>query len=353
MGELRQGLVGRRVVREQEDRGCRERPRERGMADRRATGAGPLAVGLPGTRDQAAGGDERLDAGNAGDLLARRAPHAGEECAETGDGAHERSRHRRMAVGGRLDLARSRAEQRRVTVDQRQVPRPLLRHTARREALEASAAVLGRGDAAQGGAEVIRATGMLDGRLPLGPLVHAMSAAAQELARGPPLARVHIGLGHESAMHKRRDLVGIEAVLLGCAAGHRPPREGVSQHAGPPCGLAEIGQPGPGEQARDAAHHLVAEGWHSQEKRLGMGADVVGHAPRAGGSEAAEVQPVDVEVDAAGKRGRRRGKSHGVSSLLRGMGRHLRETGCASVCQQEEAFIIINPLQRTAHSAGF
>jgi hypothetical protein len=34
------------------------------------------------------------------------------------------------------------------------------------------------------------------------------------------------------------------------------------------------------------------------------------------------------------------------------MGIHLQDTGCTSVCQKEEAFIIINPVERTAHSVG-
>jgi hypothetical protein len=38
--------------------------------------------------------------------------------------------------------------------------------------------------------------------------------------------------------------------------------------------------------------------------------------------------------------------------LLRVMGRDLQDTGGASGCQKEEAFIIIDALQRTRHTAA-
>jgi hypothetical protein len=52
-------------------------------------------------------------------------------------------------------------------------------------------------------------------------------------------------LGHEAATQERRDLVGIEAVVLGVAAVHRPHVEGMSQDKGNPLVLAEISEPGP------------------------------------------------------------------------------------------------------------
>jgi hypothetical protein len=86
---------------------------------------------------------------------------------------------------------------------------------------------------------------MLDVRVHLRPLVHAMISAAQAIPRGTPPARVDMGLGNESATQQRGDFVGIEAVVLGCAAVNRPPVEGMSQGAGNALVLAEIGEPGP------------------------------------------------------------------------------------------------------------
>jgi hypothetical protein len=86
------------------------------------------------------------------------------------------------------------------------------------------------------------------------------------------------------------------------------------------------------------------------EKCLGIRADVVVHAHRALGIEDTEGHPIQVEVDAAVTRVWNRVEVHRVSSLLRGMGIHLQDTGCAAVCQQEEAFIIINALQGTQNS---
>lgn len=70
------------------------------------------------------------------------------------------------------------------------------------------------------------------------------------------------------------------------------------------------------------------------------------------GIEDAQRHPVDVQVDAAVKRVLNRVESHRVSSLLRGMGIHRQDTEGASVCQKEEAFIIINTLQRTEGTAA-
>jgi hypothetical protein len=177
-GERCQILLGRLVVLEKAPRRFRERPRERGLADLLAAGAVSCAVGLPGTLDQAAVGDARLDSGETGDILDRVEPPQGPDVADTGDGAPARQRDRIMAVGSLLDRALSRGEQRIVNVDPCQVHGHVLLHAGLIEALEEAAAVLGRGEAAQGFTEVMLAGGILDVRAPLCPLVHEMMAAA-------------------------------------------------------------------------------------------------------------------------------------------------------------------------------
>jgi hypothetical protein len=108
------------------------------------------------------------------------------------------------------------------------------------------------------------------------------------------VARIDIGLGHESTTQKRGDLVGIDAVGLGFAAVNSPPGEGISRDEGNPLVLAEIVEPGSGEQALDTDHDILAEGFHRQEKRLGISTDVVVHAYLARGIEDTEVHPVHV-----------------------------------------------------------
>jgi hypothetical protein len=83
----------------------------------------------------------------------------------------------------------------------------------------------------------------------------------------------------------------------------------------------------PGEQACNADHDIRAEGLPCVEKRLGMGAHVFVHAHLTMGIEDAAVQPVHVQVDATVQRVRSRVESPRVSSLLRGMGRPLQDTG--------------------------
>ena len=94
-----------------------------------------------------------------------------------------------------------------------------------------------------------------------------------------------------------------------------------------PLVLAEIGEPVPGEHALNADHDILAEGFQRLEKCLGIGADVFVHAHLAVGIDDAEIHPVHVQVDAAVKLVLNRVESHWVSSLLRGMGIHLQDTG--------------------------
>jgi hypothetical protein len=197
--ELRQVFLGGLVVLEQEHRRFRNRPLEMGVADLLAAGAVPFAIRFLRTRDQAAGGDERLDPGEAGDRLELIAPHQGQDGADPGNGAPERQRHRIMAVGGLLDRALQRGEERIVNIDQGHVHRHGLLHAAVLEALEEAAAVLGRGDAAQRVAQVILAGRILEVRVELGPLVHEMIAAAQQIACGAPPARVDVRLRNETS----------------------------------------------------------------------------------------------------------------------------------------------------------
>ena len=115
--ELRQVGLGGLIVLEKEPRRFRDRPREMGVADLLAAGAVPFAMRFLSTLDQAAGGDERLAPGEAGDRLALIAHHQGQDVADPGNGAPERQRPRSMAVGGLLDRARQLGEERIVTVD--------------------------------------------------------------------------------------------------------------------------------------------------------------------------------------------------------------------------------------------
>jgi hypothetical protein len=243
--ELRQVLLGWRVVLEKEHRRFRERPLKMGVLDLLAAGAMPFTRRLPGALDQAGVGDARLGPGEAGENLDRVEQHQGQDVADPRDGAQARQRHRIMAVSGLLAGALQRGEQRIVTGDQGQVYRDGLLHAGVIEALEAPAAVLGLGNAAPGGAEVRLAAGILEVRLPLGSRVHEMIAAAEEIARGAHPARVDVSLRNEASAQQRRNVVGIHAVVLGCAAVNRSPVEGMAQDEGNPFSLAEIGEPGP------------------------------------------------------------------------------------------------------------
>ncbi len=141
-----------------------------------------------------------------------------------------------------------------------------------------------------------------------------MISAAQEITRGAHPARVDTGWGDESATQERRDLVGIDAVVPGFAAVNRPHVEGISQYKGNPLVLAEVSEPVPGEHALDADHHTPTKGLQRLEKRRGIGAGILVHAPLAVGIDDAEVHPVDVQVDAAVKLVLTRVESHRGSS---------------------------------------
>ena len=70
------------------------------------------------TLDQATGGDERVDPGEASDILDRVAPHQGQDVADPRAGALARQRHRVMAVSDLLEVARPLGAQWIIKVDQ-------------------------------------------------------------------------------------------------------------------------------------------------------------------------------------------------------------------------------------------
>jgi len=203
-----------------------------GGTDLLAAGAVPLTLRL-------------LDPGEAGDLRARVAQHPGQDVAATRASAPARHRPRIRAVSGRRAVALPRGEPRLVQVDQGQGPREGLLPAGVIAARHATAAVRGLGHAAQGVAEVRLAAGMLEGRLSLGPRVQERIAAAYASARGAHPARVDGSLRKETAAPQGRNVVGLKAGVLGVAAVHRPPVEGMAPDDGPSLLRAEIGQPGP------------------------------------------------------------------------------------------------------------
>ena len=82
--EAREVLLARRIVAQAQDGGFGERPREVGIADLLARSSIAFASRFFRTRDEAAIGHERLDPGEAVDIVDLIEQHQGQDLADPG-----------------------------------------------------------------------------------------------------------------------------------------------------------------------------------------------------------------------------------------------------------------------------
>jgi len=103
----------------------------------------------------------------------------------------------------------------------------------------------------------------------LRPLVHQVHPAPEQIPRGPPLGGIDIGLGTQAPTAPHRHLMRVDRIVLGVAPVHRLHVERVAQDEGHPFAGAEVGEPGPGEDAFDADDEILPVGGHGFQKWVG------------------------------------------------------------------------------------
>jgi len=89
-----------------------------------------------------------------------------------------------------------------------------------------------------------------------------MQTPAEQIPRGAHLGPIDIGLRKVPAAEQRGNLEGVGLVVLGLAAVDGLRVEGVAEDELDPFPPAQIGEPGPGEDALDGDDAIVAEQDH-------------------------------------------------------------------------------------------
>ena len=141
--------------------------------------------------------------------------------------------------------------------------------------------------------------GVLDVGEQLAALADDVEAAPKQITRGAHARRVDVGLREHAAAQERRDLQGVDPVVLRLAAVDRLHIEGVAEDEGDLLVGAQVGDPVPGEDALDGDDEIVAVRGDRSQKLLRARAELLVDEHLAGLVEDAHVQAPGVQIDAA------------------------------------------------------
>jgi len=126
-----------------------------------------------------------------------------------------------------------------------------------------------------------------------------MEPPAKEIASGPHLGGIDIGLRDHSTSQKDRDLVGVDAIVLGLSAVDGFHVEGMAEDEWDLFAGTEVGEPVPGEHALGGDDEVLTERFDGAKEGAGRGPDLLVEAGLTLGIEDAEVEGTCVQVDAA------------------------------------------------------
>jgi hypothetical protein len=240
-------LAGRMVPQEQHG-GVGEGPREVGVPDLRAGGPLALTGRCLDTRDEAARRNAVLHPGKTADIMACIEPHQGHDLPHARDGAPPVEGLGRMLCGALPDRQGQAAESLVVVGDPCSVDCEALLHSWVGPPLGHAKAVGLVGDVLAARGQVILAVGLLDRRQELSPWPHQMDAAPPQVAGGPHLSRIDIGLGAHATAEPDGNCVRSDLLVCGVAAVHGFHGEGLPQGKGNTFLRPEVSQPIPGQQ---------------------------------------------------------------------------------------------------------
>jgi len=119
-------------------------------------------------------------------------------------------------------------------------------------------------------------------------------AAAQEIAGGPHLVRVDVGLRQRASVKERGDLEGVDPIVLGLAPVDRLHIQRVAERKGQAFLGAEIGEPVP---AKEAFAKVVAVGRDDFERFVAVALEVAVDQDLSRLVEDADVHRSGVQVD--------------------------------------------------------
>jgi hypothetical protein len=233
------------IVPQEEPGSVREGPREIGMANVRARGAVAFARRCFGTRDQAAVGDNILDAGETRAVMHLSQPHEAQDFAN--------ARHCLEQVE-RLGIVRLRrvdevslqvAQEMIVGVEQRQVPFQAFLDRRVGEPRSDARAVGFVGQLFPDLGPVVLAMRLLDVAQQRRPVPGERHPAPEQVTGRPQIGGIDVRLREPAAAEQDGKRVGVKRVVCGLAAGDRFHVAGMPKHESDPLTSAEVGEPGP------------------------------------------------------------------------------------------------------------
>ena len=277
-----------------QDRRCRARPLELGVATLLPPEALPVARRLLGALEEATGRDDSVPARQAGAVRALREEAAGEHVAEARDGLPAGEARRGMPCGRARDREVEGAPQLVLLGTAGAGPRHAVAHPGRRAVRFAPLPVgfVGQLRAERGAGGV--SVGVVAVGAQVGPLAPAGTAAAPPVARGPPLRRVARGLRQPPAPPQEGARGGGNLVVLGFAAVAGLQRESRAEHAGTVVRGPESGEPGAGETALPRDHQGVGLRRAEAQNRCGRRGQSLMDQNRAALVEQTDVQRAGV-----------------------------------------------------------
>jgi hypothetical protein len=262
-------VLARRLVPQTQDSGVRDGPRAIGMADLRACGPIACAGGCLGTCDASALGHEILDPREAAEVMHRIEQDHTQHLAEAGNGLSAIT-GLRLVLLGRLDNGqRDIAEPLIIVVHQSEVDCDTLLHGGIRAPFRHPVPVRLVGQRLPELGQVVLAVGLLDVREELGALTCQMSAAPEQVAGGPHLGGIDVGLREHPATQQNGDVLGVDRVVFGLAAVDRFHIQRRPEDTGHLCLGAEVGAPVPGQETFDRDDQSLTRGCNGLEKWFG------------------------------------------------------------------------------------
>jgi hypothetical protein len=231
---------------------------------------GPVAFpgGCLGACAEAAGGHTILAPGQAGALMQRIQPHHTHNRAEAGDGVPP-GPGVGLGLRGGLDARQCHLPAPPILVGkQGQVARDALPDRGSKAPCRSTVPLARVGQLLPQLGPMGLAVGMLEVRPPCHPCAPQRHPPPEEGARGAPRCRRARGLRAQSTTEEDGELVRIALGVCGFAPVHRLPREGLSQHQGQTRARPKVGEPIPGDNARDSDDKSLPRGGHGLEQRL-------------------------------------------------------------------------------------
>jgi hypothetical protein len=245
------------------------------MADLRACGPIALAGGVLGTCDESARGHESLDPREAADVLKLIERDHTHKLADAGNGLSA-LQGLRMVLLGRVDNGpRDIAAPLIIVVNQGEVDCDTLLHGGIREPFRHPVPVRLVGQLLPARGPVVLAVGLLDVREELGAVTCQLYAAPAPVAGGTHLGGIDVGRREHPATQQNGDVLGVDRVVFGLAAVDRFQIQRMPEDKGHLCLGAEVGKPGPGQDAVDRDDQILPSGGHGLEKRRRTGVHLV------------------------------------------------------------------------------